>query len=102
MANNGAEALEILGKESFDVILLDMVMPVMDGLQTLAVINQNAKKYPPVIALSANVLEEDRERYYAAGVQDFISKPINAEELYAKIYKWHTRKTTRSKAKNLK
>ncbi len=102
MANNGAEAMEILSKEDFDVILLDMVMPVMDGIQTLAVINQNATKYPPVIALSANVLEDDRERYYSAGVQDFISKPINAEELYAKILKWHTRKNTRSKAKNLK
>jgi PAS domain S-box-containing protein len=89
MVNNGQEALEMLNKSTFDVILLDMVMPVLNGIETLKVLNEKSVPHPPVIALSANVMDEDRERYYFAGVCDFISKPINAEELYAKIKKWH-------------
>jgi PAS domain S-box-containing protein len=102
IVNNGKEAIEILEKEDFDLILLDMVMPVLDGIETLKIINIKSKPHPPVIALSANVLDEDKERYYSAGVQDFISKPINAEELYAKIDKWHNKKSTKIKLKKVK
>ncbi len=92
MVNNGKEAIEKLVNGTYDIILLDMVMPVMDGFETMAVLKENFKKHPPVIALSANVLEEDREKYFSAGVNDYVSKPINASELYQKIEKWHGQK----------
>ncbi len=88
MANNGKEALELMDENDFDIVLLDMVMPVMDGLETLQMMKLKPKVYPPVIALSANVLDEDKDTYFAAGINDFISKPINASELYRKIYIW--------------
>ncbi len=88
MTNNGKEALQQLEKYDFDVVLLDMVMPVMDGLETLQMMKLQSRTYPPVIALSANVLDEDKDIYFAAGVNDFISKPINATELYKKIDIW--------------
>ncbi len=96
MASNGKEALELMSNQEFDVILLDMVMPVMDGKETLQVMKLESKTYPPVIALSANVLDEDKDAYFDAGVNDFISKPINAAELYEKINIWkgqHKRKS---------
>jgi PAS domain S-box-containing protein len=102
IASNGKEAIERLEKEEFDIILLDMVMPVMDGIETLRIINLKSKPHPPIIALSANVLDEDKDRYYSAGVQDFISKPINAEELYSKIDKWHNNTSSKSKLKKVK
>jgi PAS domain S-box-containing protein len=107
IVNNGKEAIELLEKEEFDIVLLDMVMPVLDGIETLKIINLKSKPHPPIIALSANVLDEDKERYFAAGVQDFISKPINAEELYSKIEMWHNsapppKKTRKSKIKAAK
>lgn len=88
LVNNGQEALEKLETEKYDVVLLDMVMPVMDGIETLEQIKRKIKSPPPVIALSANVLDEDRDSYFLAGINDFVSKPINADELYQKIEKW--------------
>lgn len=89
MADNGREALELMEKNQFDIVLLDMVMPVMDGVTTLKNIKEKFKQHPPVIALTANVLEEDKEEYFAAGVADYISKPIHAPELYQKLAYWH-------------
>ncbi|TVQ14709.1 MAG: response regulator [Bacteroidetes bacterium] len=101
MANNGKEALELMDENDFDIVLLDMVMPVMDGLETLQMMKLKSKIYPPVIALSANVLDEDKDNYFAAGVNDFISKPINAAELYKKIDIWNGqyKKSKRQKTK---
>jgi PAS domain S-box-containing protein len=102
MVNNGKEVIDMLNNHTFDIILLDMVMPVMDGVETLNTLKKDAVPHPPIIALSANVMEEDRERYYFAGVYDFISKPINADELYAKIDKWHKVKTLQHEKKDSK
>jgi PAS domain S-box-containing protein len=88
IANNGKEAISILESQSFDVILLDMIMPVMNGIETLKKITQESTDFPPVIGLSANVMDDDKEIYFKAGLNDFISKPINAQELYLKIHKW--------------
>jgi CheY-like chemotaxis protein len=102
LANNGKEALEHLSKDTFDIVLLDMVMPVMDGMETLDVIGKSFPSPPPVIALSANVLDEDKDKYYIAGVQDFISKPIDADELYTKIEKWSKKQKKSAKLKKVK
>lgn len=91
IVENGKQALDKLEEENYDVVLLDMVMPVMDGIETLAQIKRKIKSPPPVIALSANILDEDRDSYFLAGVNDFISKPIDAGELYQKIEKWANR-----------
>lgn len=82
-AKSGAEALEILEKESFDAILMDMQMPGMDGLEVTA---QICKRYPRadrprIIALTANATVEDRNKCLAAGMDDFLTKPIKSDQL---------------------
>ncbi|MBD2293689.1 PAS domain S-box protein [Anabaena sphaerica FACHB-251] len=76
IANNGLEVLAMLEKEVYDVILMDMQMPEMDGITTTKIIRQSDKAQPYIIALTANVLEEDRQICLEVGMNDFISKPI--------------------------
>jgi PAS domain S-box-containing protein len=89
LASNGKEALDNLDKNEFDIILLDIVMPEMDGIETIKEIKKRFPNHPPVIALSANVMEGDKEEYLASGMNDYISKPVHAEELYQKITFWN-------------
>jgi PAS domain S-box-containing protein len=89
LASNGKEALEAMENNEFDIILLDIVMPVMDGITTIREMKKRFPYHPPVIALSANVMEGDREEYLAAGMNDYISKPVKAEELYQKLILWN-------------
>lgn len=86
IANNGQEALEFLSKRKFDCVLMDVQMPVLDGIETTRQIRANpglAGTY--IIAMTANARGEDKARCYAAGMNDFISKPVFAEQLYAAI-----------------
>ncbi|MBF0121301.1 MAG: PAS domain S-box protein [Desulfobacterales bacterium] len=89
IANNGKEALDILLKEQFDLILMDGQMPEMDGIQATYLIRQKEeemkKKRIPIIALTAHAMKGDRERFLAAGMDDYISKPIKKDELSAVI-----------------
>lgn len=83
IANNGLEALEALEQKKYDVILMDMQMPEMDGLEATRKI---VEKYPEpvrpyIIALTANAMHGDRERCIAAGMNDYVSKPIRVEDL---------------------
>ena len=83
VAGNGVEVLEALEKKRFDVILMDMQMPEMDGLEAT---RQIVEKYPEgvrpyIIALTANAMHGDRERCLAAGMNDYVSKPIRVEDL---------------------
>ncbi|MEA5552845.1 MASE1 domain-containing protein [Anabaena cylindrica UHCC 0172] len=87
IANNGVEVLEVLEKKSYDVILMDMQMPEMDGITATRMIRQSSKPQPWIIAITANALEEDRDACFNAGMNDFITKPILAEELTAAIEK---------------
>jgi CheY-like chemotaxis protein/HPt (histidine-containing phosphotransfer) domain-containing protein len=80
------EAIDALAEKSFDVILMDCQMPVMDGYQTTAAIRimekkEGCVKHIPIIALTANALEGDRERCLSAGMDDYISKPFNQEKI---------------------
>ncbi len=89
VANNGMQAVECFQKTEFDLILMDIMMPEMDGLEATWVIRQmeRDKNTPniPIIALTANVVREDQEKYISAGMNDFISKPIHPQILLEKI-----------------
>ncbi|MBL8473347.1 MAG: response regulator [Rhodocyclaceae bacterium] len=84
-AENGAEAVDAVRAQRFDVVLMDCQMPVMDGYQATAAIRalERARGAPPmpVIALTANALQGDRERCLEAGMSDYISKPFNRQQL---------------------
>jgi PAS domain S-box-containing protein len=84
VANNGREALETLEKESFDVVLMDVQMPEMDGFKATAAIREKERTnggHLPIIAMTAHALKGDRERCLAAGMDGYVSKPIQAAEL---------------------
>ena len=90
MAVHGAEALTLCSGRHFDLVLMDMQMPVMDGLQATAAIRalSTAMRRVPVIALTANALRGDRERCLAAGMDDYLPKPFNADQLAATLDQW--------------
>jgi PAS domain S-box-containing protein len=81
IVDNGLQVLEILEKQFYDVILMDMQMPEMDGITATKIIRQSEQKQPYIIALTANALEDDRIKCMEAGMNDYISKPISIEEL---------------------
>jgi two-component system, sensor histidine kinase and response regulator len=83
-ANHGAEALDLLQQETFDCVLMDVQMPEMDGFTaTHRIRSDDALKHLCVIAMTANATNEDRRRCFAAGMDDFITKPVLPERLYA-------------------
>ncbi|CAK0742870.1 two-component system, sensor histidine kinase and response regulator [Gammaproteobacteria bacterium] len=89
IANHGQEALDRLAGERFDVVLMDVHMPGMDGLEATRRIRQNtAWATLPVIALTAGVTAEEKERVLASGMNGFLGKPINQEELAATLLRW--------------
>lgn len=91
VAQNGKEAIDLLQKERFDCVLMDLQMPVMDGFEATRLIRANpALAGMPVIAMTANASEEDREQCLAAGMDDFIGKPFKPYAFYAVIAKWLT------------
>ncbi|MFN5182126.1 MAG: response regulator [Bacteroidota bacterium] len=87
-ARDGQDCLNKLAEGEFDVILLDMMMPVMDGFQTLQVIRSDAKlKNNKVIALTALAMKGDMERCLEAGADDYCTKPVDIDVLISKINK---------------
>ena len=87
-ASTGTAVLQALEKRSFDVILMDVQMPEMDGFEATAAIREKEKstgKHVPIIAVTAHALKGDRERCLAGGMDEYISKPIDAKELFAVI-----------------
>ena len=85
-AVNGEEALARLAEQPFDIVLLDVHMPVMDGRETIKRIRASDQPWRdiPVIALTADAMNGDRERYIGMGMSDYISKPVDARELATK------------------
>lgn len=81
IANNGIEVLKTLEQKSYDVILMDMQMPEMDGLETTRIIRKSTMPQPWIIALTGNAFDEDRQTCSDAGMDDFVSKPIEIPEL---------------------
>ena len=89
-AGNGIEALIMVEKNQFDLILMDCQMPEMDGFEATKQIrkNESSEKRIPVVAFTANAMEGDKEKCIAAGMDDYISKPVNQNELTAVLSKW--------------
>ena len=81
---NGREALQALYKENFDLVLMDVQMPEMDGVEATAAIREKEKGsglHTPIIALTANAMKGDREKYLATGMDGYLDKPIRPLEL---------------------
>jgi CheY-like chemotaxis protein len=88
VVSNGREALERLGKQRFDLVLMDVQMPEMDGFGATAAIRSREDGTGtrlPIIAMTAHAMSGDRERCLAAGMDGYVSKPIQAQELYEAI-----------------
>ncbi len=93
IANHGQEALDLLEKEPFDGVLMDLQMPVMGGIEAARRIRaQDRFAKLPIIAMTANAMAGDREACIAAGMNDHIAKPIEMEELFSALNRWITAK----------
>jgi CheY-like chemotaxis protein len=91
LACNGFDAIAALERENFGLVLMDVQMPVMDGLMATREIRRRlpAECQPAIIAFTANTLPGDREQCLAAGMDDYLSKPVNADEMSAKLERWN-------------
>lgn len=90
IAGNGLEAIEQLGREPFDCILMDVQMPEMDGIEAthrIRSLPDPVKANIPIIALTANALKGDSEKYLAAGMTDYLAKPFDEERLFRVIFR---------------
>lgn len=94
MAANGKEALEKLQSQSYDLILMDIQMPGMDGYTATAQIRHTLELTTPIIAMTAHALAGEREKCLSAGMNEYISKPIQDEELYRMIVRFTGRQQT--------
>lgn len=100
LAENGVEALEQLKSEHFDLLILDILMPLMDGKETLRHIRHTLNLNTPVIALTANVFNDDRKLYLEMGFNDCLSKPFTEQELFEAISNLIDSHSTRNDLKN--
>jgi CheY-like chemotaxis protein len=88
VAANGKEVLQLLEQQSYDLILMDCQMPEMDGYTTTRIIRNelaSPKREVPIIAVTASALQQDKEKVFAAGMDDFIPKPFEQADLFNKI-----------------
>ncbi len=92
VAGNGIEALQALRRQTYDLILMDVHMPEMDGLEATRVICAEwaASERPKIVAMTANAMKEDRAECLDAGMDDYITKPIRVGELQAALERWGT------------
>lgn len=86
-AKNGREAVDMANQGGFDLILMDVKMPVMDGLEATSRIKEQHPELP-VIALTANAFDSDRQLALKAGCDDFLAKPVSSEKCLAMIAKY--------------
>jgi two-component system sensor histidine kinase/response regulator len=88
LVKTGQEALEAANQKDYDLILMDMQMPEMDGMEATKLIRKTLVKQPVIIALTANTMQGDEQTCLNAGMDDYIGKPIELEELMKKLEKW--------------
>lgn len=89
VANNGREALQKLAEKSYALVLMDLQMPVMDGFEATAAIRATSwGRSLPIIAMTAAAFADDRQRVLDAGMNDFVSKPVNPQQLLAALLRW--------------
>tara|TARA_R110000868_G_scaffold124226_4_gene328582 strand:- start:4770 stop:8165 length:3396 start_codon:yes stop_codon:yes gene_type:complete len=98
IANDGLAAIKCVEAIDYDAVMMDVQMPVMDGVEATGAIRARAstpaKRAVPIIAMTANAMSGDRETYLAAGMNDYISKPIQSARLLAVIERWSQARTT--------
>jgi len=87
VASNGLEGVESVGRQRYDVVLMDVQMPEMDGLEATRRIRQSDRLQPRIIAMTANAMEGDRDACLGAGMDDYVSKPIRVQELVDALMK---------------
>jgi CheY-like chemotaxis protein len=88
VAENGEAAVEQAARQSFDLILMDMQMPEMDGLTATRILRErdaHEGTHTPIIAMTAYAMQADRERFLAAGVDGYISKPVQINKVMTEI-----------------
>jgi len=88
LAENGKVAIEMVSQQPYDVILMDVQMPEIDGLEATRIIRQGMEIQPIIIAMTANAMKEDKDECLKAGMNDFLSKPVKLEELVNMLAKW--------------
>lgn len=91
LAEDGKAAIDAYQKQEFDVIIMDCQMPVLDGYKTTAAIRQlesQRSTYTPIIALTADTIKGVRETCLNAGMDDYLTKPVETSEFYAIVDKW--------------
>jgi len=89
LAQNGEVAVHMVGAKKYDLVLMDMQMPVMDGITATQLIRSNPLfQTLPIVAMTANVMASDREKCVEAGMNDHVSKPIDPDELFRVLLKW--------------
>jgi CheY-like chemotaxis protein len=89
IVDNGAEAVARASEGNWALVLMDLHMPGMDGTETTRLIRERLEGRPlPIVALTASVRSEDRERCLAAGMDDFLTKPVRRDDLRACLAKW--------------
>jgi CheY-like chemotaxis protein len=97
LAQNGREAVTLASQEHFDLILMDIQMPGMDGYEATAAIREMERatgSHAPIVAITAHAMKTDQERCLAAGMDDYISKPIHLNELIQKVEQFSPSKLT--------
>ena len=100
VAQNGEVAVRMVGAKQYDVVLMDMQMPVMDGIQATKLIRANPLfRRLPIIAMTANVMASDREKCDEAGMNDHVDKPIDPDELFRVLLRWIKRDINATTAK---
>jgi len=88
-AQNGKEAVDLAENEKFDIILMDIMMPVMDGYEATMLIRQlKTNRHTPLIALTASIMPDEMQKCLKVGFSDSISKPIIRDNLYRILDKW--------------
>ncbi|RKT59563.1 Hpt sensor hybrid histidine kinase [Azonexus fungiphilus] len=102
VVTNGQQALDMLAQEHFDLVLMDCQMPVLDGFSACAALRQRETQGGsprlPVVALTANAMNDDRERCLAAGMDDYLAKPYRGEEMLAVLERWLPRERRKPQA----
>ncbi|MEO6329436.1 MAG: two-component regulator propeller domain-containing protein, partial [Ginsengibacter sp.] len=88
LAENGHEVIEMASQQPYDIILMDVQMPEMDGLEATRMIRKAMDIQPIIVAMTANAMKEDKDDCLAAGMDDFLSKPVKLEELVNMLAKW--------------
>ncbi len=89
IASNGKEAVDLADQREFDLIFMDIQMPVMDGFEATRVLRNDERfRNVPIVAMTAHAMRGDREKSLAAGMDDHLSKPIDPHELFSMLFKW--------------